>query len=144
MADPLSVTASVIAVLGAAVNAAQTIQNLIRTLRQAPDELLALSNEVSDFRLVLHEIDLSAQGQDVAYNSTSAILRILSRAEAKLDELDRFVKGFVRPHLSTVTKVDRVRWMKEKNNAQAIQSELRAMRMDLATLLVAKTSYVNF
>lgn len=143
MADPLSVTASAIAVIGAAVNVAQTIQTLIKTLRKAPDELLALSNEVSDLRLVLYEIDLAAQGQDVAYNSASAILQILHRGQAKLDELDQFVKRFIRPHLRTVTKVDRVRWVKEKNNAQAIQSELRAIRMDLATILAAKTSYVN-
>lgn len=46
--DPLSVTASLLAVLAAARAAGRTLQH-VSDLRHAPDQLLALTNEVSVF-----------------------------------------------------------------------------------------------
>ena len=44
--DPLSIGASILAVLGATVTAGRTLEKLYR-LRHAPDDLIALINEVS-------------------------------------------------------------------------------------------------
>ena len=57
MADPLSVTASVIAVVGAATNVINTSSSLIKTLRHAPTEICALINEVEDLRAVLVDVE---------------------------------------------------------------------------------------
>ena len=55
MADPLSITASIIAVIGAAEGVGKTLTK-IRNIRNAPTELLALINEVSDLRTILNDI----------------------------------------------------------------------------------------
>jgi len=57
MADPLSFTASVIAVVGAATNVINTSSSLIKTLRHAPTEICALINEVEDLRAVLVDVE---------------------------------------------------------------------------------------
>ena len=46
--DPVSVTASLLTVLGAACTAGRALEHLSR-LRHAPDQLIALTNEVSVF-----------------------------------------------------------------------------------------------
>ena len=56
MADPLSITASIIAVVGAAEGIG-TIINRIKTFREEPDELFSLINEISDLRIVPSDIE---------------------------------------------------------------------------------------
>jgi hypothetical protein len=56
--DPLSVAASVIAVIGAANTAVKSIEKAI-SLRHAPSEIHALVNEVEDLRALLEDIDSS-------------------------------------------------------------------------------------
>ena len=53
--DPLSLTASIIAVLGAGGSVASGIERIV-SLRHAPDALLALNNEIVDFQLVVRMI----------------------------------------------------------------------------------------
>ena len=55
MADPLSIAASIIAVVGAAESVTKVLSK-IKNMRHAPDELLALINEVSDLRVILSNI----------------------------------------------------------------------------------------
>ena len=55
MADPLSITASVIAVMGAA-DGVNTIFAKIKNFVDASKKLLALINEVSDLTLVLGDV----------------------------------------------------------------------------------------
>lgn len=54
--DPLSLTASVITVVGVADAAGRGLKKLI-ALRGASDAILALNNEISDLRLTLRELD---------------------------------------------------------------------------------------
>jgi hypothetical protein len=56
MADPLSLSTSIIAVLGTSISVAKTLNTLIQGYREAPTAITALSNEVSDLVLVLSEI----------------------------------------------------------------------------------------
>ena len=56
MADPLSIAASIIAVVGAAEGVGKTLTK-IRNIRNAPNEILALINEVSDLRVILNDLE---------------------------------------------------------------------------------------
>ena len=53
--DPLSLTASLIAVIGVGGNVAKSLKKVL-AFRDAPKELLALNKEIIDFRLVLDRI----------------------------------------------------------------------------------------
>ena len=55
MADLLSLTASIIAVIGAAEGVSKTLAK-IKSLLNAPDELLALNNEVSDLKIIFNDV----------------------------------------------------------------------------------------
>jgi hypothetical protein len=54
--DPLSVTASIIAVIGTARQITKNLQK-IHILHDAPSELHALMNDVVDFQAVLGDVD---------------------------------------------------------------------------------------
>ena len=60
MADPLSVTASVIAVVTAAEDFSETLVK-IKNARNAPCEFLALVNEVSDLRIALNDVESNSE-----------------------------------------------------------------------------------
>jgi Fungal N-terminal domain of STAND proteins len=57
--DPLSVAASVVAVLGASTKCAKLLHQLIHDFRHAPCKMTVLSNEVNDLNAVLTEIEVA-------------------------------------------------------------------------------------
>lgn len=56
MADPLSVASGLVAVIGASTACAKQLSAIVRSYRDAPGEILALTNEVSDMSVVLTEM----------------------------------------------------------------------------------------
>ena len=87
MADPLSITASIIAVVGAAEGVGKTI-NKIRSFREAPNELLSLINEISDLRIVLGDIqgNLSQNASSISLQREQSehMSTLLNRAKEQL------------------------------------------------------------
>ena len=63
MADPLSAAVSVLAVMGACAACRKQLNNLLRAVRDAPVEILALSNEINDMSVVLTDVEAIRQGQ---------------------------------------------------------------------------------
>ncbi len=61
--DPISVTASILTLLGAAAKASQALE-LVANLHHAPDQLLALMNEVSVFARLDEQYIWSTHRQD--------------------------------------------------------------------------------
>jgi len=57
MTDPLSVTVSVLTLIAACTTCAKQVNSLARGFRDAPREILVLSNEISDMSVVLMEIN---------------------------------------------------------------------------------------
>src|SRR2546430_13602330 len=64
--DPLSMTASVVTLLGAT----HAVLRLIRDVQGAPDELLLLGNEITDFKGVLSNIRGSATQEQALISTT--------------------------------------------------------------------------
>ena len=95
MADPLSLVASIIAVVGAAETISKTLSK-IKLLRNAPDGLLALNNEVADFTVLLRTIEnhlLSTEPQRVAppLDILDCISALISRAKDRLLQLEQLI-----------------------------------------------------
>ena len=61
MAEPLSVIASVITVAG---TLGETLSH-IRAFKNAPDEVLALNNELSDFSIVVRHVETQLLGGQI-------------------------------------------------------------------------------
>ena len=141
MADPLSITASIIAVLGAAEGVNKTLSK-IKSLRHAPNEVLALINEVSDLRLVLGEVercvirDASRPSSPIEQLQTMSTL--VERAKNTLLELDqliqyRLLKATSR---SAELKVSRREWAAAKPVIERFRQGLRDIRLNIVSQLV--------
>ena len=83
MSEPLGVSASVIAVLGAGISIGRALNTVIQGYREAPKAITALSNEVSDLVLVLDEVR-SRSIENNAGTTSSNIAAAIARADTKL------------------------------------------------------------
>jgi hypothetical protein len=61
MTDPLSVAAAAITLVGACTECVKRLKNIIRGLRDAPGEILALLNETNDMSIMLTEVNIICQ-----------------------------------------------------------------------------------
>jgi len=90
MAESLSLSAFIIAVLGSSISVAKTLNTLIQGYGQAPAATTALSNEVSDLVLFLSEI------KNRNLDEPSEGLRtVLGKADHKLVELKCLLTALV-------------------------------------------------
>ncbi|KAL8939547.1 MAG: hypothetical protein Q9216_003307 [Gyalolechia sp. 2 TL-2023] len=90
--DPVSVAASVLTLLGAAATAGRALDRL-SSLKHAPDHLIALVNEVSDLRVVLHNVRDAVQERAKTSQDCGNLAYIVQRASLKMSELNRLIYG---------------------------------------------------
>lgn len=145
--DPLSITASAIAVIGAIQQAARCVEKL-RAIRQAPEELKLLCEEVVDLSELLQHVQRAqkppAYEKDALTKPISPKLEGLdhqiSRTTTKLQELDQLVadhaartdrRKFDRGHFG---------WLRGKQKINALREDLVVLRLNLNASLGATTS----
>ena len=153
--DPLSVTASILTLLAASRSMVGGLQKL-SSLRQAPDIILALNNEISDFQLVIFELDNYLQ-QDLARSSannqpcsannqpfSADILPILDRAKVKLMELKSLIEHrLLLRGPNGAERLNKAAWFWERQKVKRIQEEIRDLRANLVAVvgvLVSKST----
>ena len=146
--DPLSITASVIAILGAAATIAEQLNLLRSTLRHASSTLCSLSNEISDLRVVLGACETAVgelySNPDFSHRRLripfSDLNQILGRIKGSLAGLDTILSSCM-PACSPDTssrhniRVAKLKWIREKSNAQRLQNHVRESKQDLLVLL---------
>ena len=147
MADPLSVTASIIAVLGAAEGVSKTLAK-IRNLRHAPEELLALINEVSDLRIILGDVQNYVRdnaGFPALQDTLQHLSVLLNRGKEKLLQLDELVQyRLTKPESVTdQIKVSRREWARAKTTIDTFRQDLRDIRLNIITQMVVMNSWVS-
>ncbi|MCJ1456758.1 hypothetical protein MMC28_007123 [Mycoblastus sanguinarius] len=133
MADPFSI----IAVTASSLKVAQLLSKLIKELRGAPDELLALSNEVWNLKLVLDDVQEAERSSNgPTLRKLDAINALVYQAQIKLDELSTMSTRWGR--LSqwgdsfSMGRRGRLLWLKEKGRVIKLQSEPRELRFNLS------------
>ena len=149
MADPLSIAASIITVIGAADSIGRTLGK-ITSAKNAPAAIHALQNEISDVRIVLGDVDIftSTSGEDLTgptFSSTKCLehLAVLTdRAKSKIAELDQIVhRRLIRCHPVTgVTHLSRVEWLKVRGVVEELHRNLRPTRQDMALQMMSINS----
>ncbi|MCJ1236859.1 hypothetical protein MMC14_004841 [Varicellaria rhodocarpa] len=116
--DPLSIGASVLAVLGAAATAGRALEKLCR-LRHAPDDLIALINEVSDMQV-----------------SCGNLNQIVNRASQKITELNNLiyhdlVKNGTAQSYDITPKVSRKAFLRHTGKIKSLKIDLREVKLNL-------------
>ena len=141
MADPLSITASVIAVIGAADGVKKTLAK-IQNLVNAPKKLLALINEVSDLTLVLGNIEslvgMITERKQSNEKALQHMETLVKRAKDRLLELDQLIHYHLLKPDSTPgnIRLSKREWTTAKHIIEEFRRSLRDMRLDLVTQML--------
>ncbi|KAF2146704.1 uncharacterized protein K452DRAFT_355170 [Aplosporella prunicola CBS 121167] len=130
MAEVVGLIASVATL----VESAAKLVKLINRLTDAPDELLALSNEANDLRLLLAEIEKATADQPELQLSLAGSLQ---NADDKIKALHSFLQQI---DISKIRAKDRLRWVRNRSKVCALQSGFREARLQLSALLATNTS----
>lgn len=145
--DPLSVTASVLAIASLAASTCSAISDLRSLCKGLPGRLHAISNEVADLELVLTEVSmLLADRHDRLgfQRAFKAIPHLLSQAEVKLIELDAIVQRLmVASRDSKLPILGASIWRKEQGHLKALQDDIRTVKSSLNILLGVSNSFVH-
>lgn len=144
--DPLSLTASILTIVGVAGAVGNGFSKLIG-LRHAPGILLALNNEVADLYCVVQAVDhlLREHSETIHTAAITNLCRSLERAQSTLFELE----DLIRNGLTIVNnnggerKLDRVGWLRSASKVRELKNQLRADRTDLSAALSLLASYVE-
>ena len=135
MADPLSITASIIAVMGAAEGVSKGFSK-IKDFRRAPDDFLALMNEISDLRIVLGDVERNTREAgrfSIPHEQTAHMLDLTQRAKDRLLELDQLVQyRLVKPAAGGM-RISRREWIIAKPTIVRFRESLRDVRLNLLT-----------
>ena len=147
MADPLSITASIIAVVATAKGIGKALGK-IKNLSNAPDELLALINEVSDLTVVLDDAEsLLTRNIDgpLLSRAIQHLGTLLQRAKDILLQLDLLIEYQVVKPGSTLKdlKVSRSEWVKSKKKLESYRQRLLDVRLNIMAQLSVVSAYVE-
>ena len=148
MADPLSLVASIIAVVGAAETISKTLTK-VKLLRNAPVGLLALNNEIADLTIILctveghmssSDLERSAPPQDVLQQ----ILNLVDRAKDHLLQLDQLIhyRFLESGSLDGDYKVFRIRWIRAKETVDNHRCALQGIRQGIQLQQLVLNSFV--
>ena len=148
MADPLSIVASVIAVVGAIEGVSKTLAK-IRTLRNAPSELQALVNEVSDLRIIVGDVEnytsRNTNQLQAPHDQLKNMSILVARAKDCILELDMLIHSrLLRPgaqeRKEKAIKVSRREWAQARGTIERFRQTLRDIRLNIATEMLVLNS----
>ena len=137
--DPLSITASVIAIVQA-VNSIGTIVKTIESLGNASDEFLALINELSLLRAILEHVKVTLETVDTSPTGTSPIgrgvLRVLQQDLAQIsNDLNevavKLITSINGRDQDGMPRVSKVRWHKEKSNVLRLREKAQKVQTQM-------------
>lgn len=132
--DPLSLTASVIAVIGAASRIASGLKRII-DLRKAPAVLLALNNEVSDLQLILAQLESLAPSR-TARDADQSLLQNTTLVKAKLQELEIIIYARL---IAKSGGLNRAAWLLAQDKVETIRKDIRLLRVNISNALHVMT-----
>ena len=141
--DPLSLVASIITVVGVGGKATKAIRKLA-LVKDAPEIVLALNNEITDLNLTMlaiqdilqkHQSDTPTSGdqnwQVKMYQNVSSSLSQTKDKVTRLELLhDRLERIMSEPKTSK-----KIAWLCEQTELKSVQEDLRSARQKLISVL---------
>ena len=147
--DPFSITVGLTSLLSFSGSCARNLRRVVHNARYAPDEILAISNEVSDINLLLSDIEATNKALEnpgVQTEANVGFYRGLSEqllsARSKFGQLEGLVADLYTVLPDNRTKFSRYAWVRKKSTAVSLQQDLVNMKRNLGLLLNAAAAYV--
>ena len=131
MADPISIIASVITVLGASKKTAQHL----KVLRGAPQGLEDLLSEITKFDSFLQTFRRESWSSD---DTDDNLKPLLKEAEKKLVQFNELVE-YTLTKAGSSDKVDRWQWPRKQDEIQRLRENLRETRASLVASFGVET-----
>jgi hypothetical protein len=135
MADPFSIPASVLTVVGAAGEVGKGLR-LLKVLKGAPEGLDDLLDDISRLELVLETVNNATSDCQAA---TPAMETLLAAGRKRLAELDVLIQ-YTLTEAGEDRKVDRLQWTKRRGDVERIRGKLDRIRNDLTLLISTHNS----
>ena len=129
MADPLSVTASIIAVVGAADAVAKGLRRL-KAAKDAPEGLQDLILEISQLEMVFNSVKSAVLSSG---SPSIELATLIEEAGAKLLELRSLIE-YTLTKAGASDKVDRWQWLRKGNEVERLRNQLSTIRLNLVAL----------
>ncbi len=134
MADPLSVTASIIAVIGVAGEVAKGLRRL-KAAKDAPEGLQDLLEDFAQLEMVLNGIKSAVLSPGRPPVELATLIR---EAGSKLLELRSLIECTL-TKVGVSDQVNRWQWLRKGNEVERLRNQLGTIRLNL----VAVTSSAN-
>ncbi|KAJ8122753.1 hypothetical protein ONZ43_g1130 [Nemania bipapillata] len=140
--DPLSLAASIIAIVTLAKQVTAAISGLRSACKTLPGRLHAVHNEVADLELVLFQLaELIRERACLPDSKESAIPHLLKQARSKLHEIHAIVHTLTSAYLASRSPlVGASAWRREQGKLQALQEDIRTVKCTLNIMLGASNS----
>ncbi|KAL8912723.1 MAG: hypothetical protein Q9172_007453 [Xanthocarpia lactea] len=144
--DPISVAASILTVLGATATAATALNHLCQA-RHASQHLIALVNEVSDLRVVLHNVRDAVEERARTAQECGNLGLIVQRATLKLSELNQLIYGNLlktkaacnNPKDDDTIKASRRAFLRHSGKIKSLKEDIRDIKMSMMIAMGATT-----
>lgn len=142
--DPVSLTASAVALVTFATRICTAIASLRLLCKTLPGRIHAVSNEVADFELVLLQLTALLENRTrLPESKYSAMPHLLKQARTTLTELENIIHKLIRIQRNSRMPITIVKaWRNEQVRLKELQDDLRSVKSNLNILLGASNSYV--
>ncbi|MCJ1248394.1 hypothetical protein MMC30_005611 [Trapelia coarctata] len=136
--DPLSVTASIVAIVGAGGSLASGLRK-IYALKDAPDDLRQLYEELSEIRLLVSAIQEACRQRGnrvpVEDECDEFIYVTLKRSRDEVLGVEKLIAYDLTKVTSNGDELNKMAWMRARSQVQSAQARLRDTRSRLTGIL---------
>lgn len=138
---------AIVGLLAAGAKVSNSIYTLIDTLKDAPNEFLALSNEVTDFQLILSrviEVRESGELSSEDERPDGGFDILIERGRKILQDVENLVQEVIKQQCgkSEGSHVNRIKWLRRAKKAKKLQNSLQAQKSSLCSWIVVVMLYV--
>ena len=131
------------AIVGLAIAGAKvgdSLYALVDTLKDAPREFLALSDEVTDFRATLTRVIEAKDSGEIPFGENRRITgldRLIVRGEEIIQQIEKFVKRVSNQQDgdNQGTQVNRIKWLRRVKRAQKLKETLRVQKSSICNFI---------
>lgn len=138
------------AIVGLAVVGLQTgkvLHNLIETFRDAPAEILAVSDEVNAFWIMLSKLkevdELGVWTSEERTDSEICLSKILMNGERIAKEIEKLIEKVRREGLGVdgKTRMKAIQWIRVVKKTKKLQEMLRVQKTIVCNFVAVRTLY---
>ena len=132
--DPLSITAGILAILNAGGKVGRFLQRIV-SLKDAPDTLLALNNEINEIRTAVEEIhDLLRRYIETAVirDPPLTVIQSLEQTKSTVVSVERFICYELTTIEAERPRVDRSKWLRASEEIQNMKNKLQSEKTTLS------------